>query len=172
MAAPQPMQTPPAQQGYQPQPQQFVQQPNPTYQPSSGQVPAAGAPQSGQYPQYNTQQPNNPYQPPYQQQPYQQQAYQQQYQQQQYQQQPYVEVPDRSTMYIVLSILEILFCGGLIAIIPLVFSVQYKTAFSNGDMVSAKAREKSARIWLIVALCVGIVALIFTISMVSSGLYD
>ena len=141
------------------QPQQVYQQPQQGYQ----------QPQQGyQQPQQGYQQPQQGYQQP-------QQVYQQP--QQGYQQPPmggYPQQPAKSaTALIVLSVLELLFCGGLFAIIPLVFSVQANTAYKMGDNVAGDAKAKSAKIALIVILAVGIVAIIALFAMGGlSALYN
>lgn len=145
--------------------------------PSAASAPApapAAAPQPAQ--QAQPAQPAQPVQPGYQ--PVQQQfppanpnfAAQQQFQQQQ----PYnnvspvaAAVPDRSTMYTIIAVLEIIFAGGLLAIIPLVMSIQYKNAYASGDMMKAAQKEKSARIALIV---VGIIGILATIAVFSGAL--
>ncbi len=66
-------------------------------------------------------------------------------------------IEDKSTMFIVLSVLEFFFAGGLIAIWPFVMSLNYKSAIERGDAVEAQAKRKSARTALIVTLVLGIV---------------
>ena len=125
-------------------------------------------------------QPAQPVQPGYQ--PVQQQfppanpnlAAQQQFQQQPFQQQPYnnvspaaAAVPNRSNTYTIIAVLEIIFAGGLLAIIPLIMSIQYKNAYNSGDMVKAAQKEKSTRIALIV---VGIIGILATIALFSGAL--
>ena len=115
-----------------------------------------------QQPQQTYQEPQNYQQPQAYQQP--QQGYQQSYQQPQmggYPQQP----TKSGTVYIVLSVLELLFCGGLFAIIPLVFSIQANTAYKMGDNVTGDAKAKSAKIALIVILAVGILAIFAVVAM-------
>ena len=132
------------------------QQPQQQYQPEQQQY----------QPQYQDQQQYQQYQQqPYQQQPYQQ-PYQQQYQQQPYQQQyqqpyqqQYAAAPAKSaTTLIILSVLEFLFCGGLFAIIPLVFAIQANSAYNMGDIAGGDAKAKTAKTALIIILCVGILA--------------
>ena len=123
----------------------------------------------------------NPYGQPQQQgyqpaDPYgQQQAYQQPYQQPQQQayQQPYQQPqqypgqqPKSATTLIVLSVLEILFCGGLLAIIPLIFAIQANSAYNMGDIAGGDAKAKTAKTALIIILVVGIV---FTIAFFALG---
>ena len=65
-----------------------------------------------------------------------------------------------ATALIVLSVLELLFLGGLFAIIPLVFSVQANSAYKLGDIAGGDAKAKNAKIALIVIAAVGVLALI------------
>ena len=144
------------------------QQPQQQYQPEQQQYQPQYQDQQ-QYQQYQQQQYQQPYQQQYQQ-PYQQQQYQQPYQQQYqqpYQQQPYQQpyqqqyaaAPAKSaTTLIILSVLEFLFCGGLFAIIPLVFAIQANSAYNMGDIAGGDAKAKTAKTALIIILCVGILA--------------
>ena len=150
------------------------------------QVPAQQAQPNPQVQQPVVQQPIQYQQPQYQQQQYQQQyqqgnqyQYQQQPGQQQWQQpyanQQYAAVPpapfeNNSTMYIVFSVLEFLFCGGLFAIIPFVFSLQYRDAYLTGNFEQAALKKKNAKISLIVILCVGIVLTILSFIALSAML--
>lgn len=61
---------------------------------------------------------------------------------------------DDSTLFIILSVLEICFAGGLFGIIPLVFSIMYKSALDAGDMIGAEKNRRYAKISLIVIICV------------------
>lgn len=119
-------------------------------------------------------QPAQQYQPA--QQAYQQ-PYDQQYQQpygapydQQYQQpygQPVIE--DKSGMFTLIAILEILFLGGLFAIIPLVFARQYKGALNMGDWERAEQKKKATKTWLIICPCIAIVVLLLAYA---TGVYS
>lgn len=91
--------------------------------------------------------------------------------QQPMQQQVYPEMKDRSTMYLIFSILEILLCGGIFAIIPLVLSIQYKNAFATGNLGQVMKKEKQARHWLIIVLIVGIIGMISFFYLISTGEY-
>lgn len=130
--ASQPQQAQPQAQGYQPQPQQFQQ-------PPVQQAPVQQPPMQQQSPmqQPPMQQPS-PYQTPVQAAP-----------------------PDKSTTCIVISVLEIIFAGGFLSIIPLVFSVMYKNAYAAGDYVRAEKNHKTARILLIIFGILGIIVDIF-----------
>ena len=91
----------------------------------------------------------------------QQQPYQQP--QQPYQQQPYQpQQPTKSaTALIVLSILEILFAGGLLAIIPLVFSIQANSAYKMGDIATGDAKGKTAKIFLIIFAVLAVISYVY-----------
>ena len=145
--------------------------------PSQQVVPQAYPPQATSQQAYDQNTYQQPYQQTYQQQPYQEQPYQQPYQQQPYQQpyqqpmyqQPYqAPVKDNSTLYIVISVLEIIFLGGVFAIIPLVYSIQYKNALSAYNFPLAEDKSKMAVRWLIIAPCIaiviGIIAMIYIFS--------
>ncbi len=75
-------------------------------------------------------------------------------------------IEDKSTMFIVLSVLEFFFAGGLIAIWPFVMSLNYKSAIERGDVADAQAKRKSARTALIVTLILGIVIGIIAILLI------
>ena len=148
--------------------QQWQEIPQPAPQPDTRYNPY-------EQPQY--QQGSQPVEQPVFQQPVQQVQPVQQYQQpydQQYQpyQQPYYSEPpvkDNSGVYILIAILEIIFLGGLFAIIPLVFAIQMRGAISRGDWATAEAKGKSAKMWLIIAPVIAIVILIIGFA---SGAYS
>jgi hypothetical protein len=96
---------------------------------------------------------------------------QQTYTQQPYAQQPYYQSPfpaqpvpadfkNNSTLYIVLSVLEILFASWIPGIIALIFAIQFRTNVGNHDYIAAAKSKKNARIALIVGLVIGIVGCI------------
>ena len=96
-------------------------------------------------------------------QPQQQYAQPQPQPQPQYVQPQYVQqgAPAKSaTTLIVLSVLEILFLGGLFAIIPLVFSIQANSAYKIGDIAGGDAKAKTAKTALIVIAVVCVVLLV------------
>ena len=94
-------------------------------------------------------------------QPYQQPQFQQQqqpYQQPQFAQPQYAQQqPKNATTYIVLSVLEFLFLGGLLAIIPFVFAIQANSAYSAGDIAGGDAKANTAKTALIVVAVIGVV---------------
>jgi hypothetical protein len=153
---PYPYQQQPYQQGYgqptyqQPQEQQYQQpyQPQQPYQQSS---------QPQQYQQYQQAQ---PYQQPYPQQ------YQQPYQMQVPVPGPYGQqaqqgmgrmlVANRFGLYLTFAILEILFCGGLLAIPALVFAVRMNTAYQQGSTALYEQSRSASFKWLIAAGCIGL----------------
>ncbi len=77
---------------------------------------------------------------------------------------------DHSTMYIVFSVLQIIFCGWLLGILPLVFSIMYKSKMNSRDYEGAKGSKKAAKISLIIVLIVGIIMVIATIALVVAAL--
>jgi len=194
---PPPEQVPPVQQFYQQQPpQQYYQQPyeqglpqqpleqpfqqqpyqqpyqQPPYeQPFQPVPPQAGPP--------NQQLPTPPYEQPFQQagQPYQQ-PYQQPFQQAPNQNLPYQQpwqygntpLPQTNNfvLFLILSIISFLFCGGLIAVPAFVSALQMNTAYKQGNGELYLKHKKSSRTWLIIAFCVGAVVnvlyLVFSIN--------
>lgn len=165
----------------QPQPQPYTPpaQPAPA-QPAPAQPVQPAQPQAGQASQPYAQQPSQPYAQP-QQQPYAQQApqpyaqqpqqqyAQQPYAQQQYAQQPYAQpqyaqtytqapagFQDKTTMQIVFAVLEFLFLGGLLAIIPFVFTMQAKSAITAGNYAEATAKQATAQKALIIIAIVSL----------------
>ena len=72
--------------------------------------------------------------------------------------QSYDQAPAKSaTTLIVLSVLEFLFCGGLLAIIPFVLAIQASSAYNAGDIAGGDAKASSAKTALLVILIVGLV---------------
>jgi hypothetical protein len=129
-------------------------------------------PQQQPYQPQPQQQPYQPQQQPYQpQQQYGQQPYDSQFGQQPYGQQyppQYNGVQTKSaTTLIVLSILEILFLGGLLAIIPLVFAIQANSAYKMGDIMTGDAKAKTAKTALIV---IAIVAVVLYAIVIATGM--
>ena len=74
-----------------------------------------------------------------------------------YQQQTYQAPAKSATSLIVCSVLEFLFCGGLLAIIPFIFAIQANSAYKAGDIAGGDVKAKNAKTALIVILIVGIV---------------
>ncbi len=65
--------------------------------------------------------------------------------------------------YLVLSILSLLFCGGVIAIPAIVFAAQVDSKLKAGDYNGAVESSRKARTWLVVA--VSVASSIFLLSM-------
>lgn len=61
---------------------------------------------------------------------------------------------DDTTLFIVLSVLEICFAGGIFGVIPLIFSIMYKNALDAGNMIEAEKNRRYAKISLIVVISV------------------
>ena len=77
-----------------------------------------------------------------------------------------------ATTYIVLSVLEILFLGGLLGIIPLVFSIQANSAYKLGDIAGGDAKAKTAKTALIVVAVIGILIFIAMFAMGGIALFS
>ena len=75
-------------------------------------------------------------------------------------------------MYIVLSVLEILFLGGLLGIIPLVFAIQANSAYKLGDIAGGDAKAKTAKTALIVVAVIGILIYIAMFAMGGIALFS
>jgi len=97
----------------------------------------------------------NQYQPFYQPQPY--------HQQQQQWQQPYQlsgqQISNQFALYLVLSILALLFLSWPFAIPAIINATRMNTAFKQGNREGYFKARKQCRIWLIVSLCIGIIAI-------------
>ena len=62
----------------------------------------------------------------------------------------YVQQPhNNAILYIVLSIVEILFWGGIFGVIPLIFSLLAYSAYNSGNIAEGQAKERNAKIALI-----------------------
>lgn len=170
-AAQQPVQSQQPQQQY--AQQQYGQQPQQQYAQQQYAQPQYGQSQQQYTQQAYGQQPQQQYA----QQPYGQPQYAQpQYQYSQVYAQPQgVNATNDTGTYIALSILELIFCGWLLAIVPLVYSAQYKDAFTMGDVMKAEEKRVKARNWLIATLIVGIsvplilVVFLFAIAMAGAA---
>ena len=102
-----------------------------------------------QQPQYNNA--NNQYQQPQYNNP------NNQYQQPQYNQFPQNQPHPQNTLFMVLGILEALFCcliGGIMAVVE---NNSANTAYKNNDMAGFEKHIKNVKIWLIVSPIVGVV---------------
>lgn len=61
-------------------------------------------------------------------------------------------------VYVVLALIEFVLCNALLAIPAIVYSVKMNTAYTAGNLAQYLKYRKTARIWLVITLCVGIVA--------------
>src|SRR5437016_5962524 len=59
--------------------------------------------------------------------------------------------------YLIESILSLVFCGGLIAIPAIVYAAQVDGKLAQGDYYGALESSKNAKLWLTIAVSVGIV---------------
>ena len=69
---------------------------------------------------------------------------------------PVTQVEDKSTLFIVLSVVEFLLAGGLLAIIPLVLSINYRKACRAGLAADAAKKRKNVIIALVVVGIIGL----------------
>ncbi|HMO14632.1 MAG TPA: CD225/dispanin family protein [Pirellulaceae bacterium] len=67
--------------------------------------------------------------------------------------------------FLIESILLLIFCGGLFAIPAIVFAAQVDSKYNSGDYAGAVAASKNAKIWCIVAFCIGIVCSVASIGL-------
>lgn len=114
--------------------------------------------QNGGYQDQNTQYQNNPYQnnqyqtPP---------VYQSSYE---------PEKPVNWVSYLVLSILTTVCCCVPFGIVGIVYSAKINSAMNAGDYEGAQRAAKTAKIWIIVAAVVGLIANIIVAIMTYSGI--
>lgn len=114
--------------------------------------------QNGGYQDQNTQYQNNPYQnnqyqtPP---------VYQSSYE---------PEKPVNWVPYLVLSILTTVCCCVPFGIVGIVYSAKINSAMNAGDYEGAQRAAKTAKIWIIVAAVVGLIANIIVAIMTYSGI--
>lgn len=59
--------------------------------------------------------------------------------------------------YLVESIILLICCGGLFAIPAIVFAAQVDSKYNSGDFSGAQASSDKAKMWCIIALCIGLV---------------
>lgn len=69
-------------------------------------------------------------------------------------------IEDKSTTYIVLSVVEMVMFGIILGILPLIFSIQYRNACNAGQAELAEKKRNNAKISLIVMLVLGILLVI------------
>ncbi|MDR1089341.1 MAG: hypothetical protein LBL23_08760 [Coriobacteriales bacterium] len=67
-------------------------------------------------------------------------------------------VTNKFSLYFTLSILEILFCGGLIAVVPLVCATKMNSAYRQGNAALYERNRSLTFKWLVAAGCIGLVA--------------
>lgn len=69
------------------------------------------------------------------------------------------------TMYLILSIAELLCCSFITGIIALILTIMANSAYKIGNMIDYQSKMKISKILLIVGLCIGIImyVLIFVI---------
>ncbi|HEX9629019.1 MAG TPA: CD225/dispanin family protein [Pyrinomonadaceae bacterium] len=76
---------------------------------------------------------------------------------------PPIDAPANVPNYLVPAILATLFCCLPVGIVSIVFATQVNSKVAAGDMQGAMAASKSAKLWLIVSACLGLVGWIVVI---------
>lgn len=66
---------------------------------------------------------------------------------------------NRFGVYLTLSILEILFCSGVLAIPALVYAVMMNTAHKEGNTAQFVRYRNNSRAWLVAAFILGLLIL-------------
>lgn len=61
-------------------------------------------------------------------------------------------------LYLTLAILEVLFCGGVFAIPAIVYAAMMNTSYNSGNRFLYQRNRRTCRMWLIIALVIGIIA--------------
>lgn len=69
---------------------------------------------------------------------------------------PPVDAPANVPNYLVPAILATLFCCLPVGIVSIVFATQVNSKLAVGDIQGAVAASKSAKLWLIVSVCLGL----------------
>lgn len=59
--------------------------------------------------------------------------------------------------YLVESIILLICCGGIFAIPAIVFAAQVDSKYNSGDFAGAQKAADNAKLWCIIALCIGLV---------------
>jgi hypothetical protein len=69
---------------------------------------------------------------------------------------PPIDAPANIPNYLVPAILATLFCCLPVGVVSIVFATQVNTKVAAGDIQGAVAASKSAKLWLIVSVCLGL----------------
>jgi hypothetical protein len=69
---------------------------------------------------------------------------------------PPVDAPANVPNYLVPAILATLFCCLPVGVVSIVFATQVNSKLAVGDIQGAVAASKSAKLWLIVSVCLGL----------------
>ncbi len=72
---------------------------------------------------------------------------------------------NRSRLFIILSVLEILFCGGIFGLISLIISCMGSNSYNRGNFGDYESKHRTSGILLIVGLVIGIIANIAVVRM-------
>ena len=76
---------------------------------------------------------------------------------------PPTDVPANVPNYLVPAILATLFCCLPVGIVSIVFASQVNSKLAVGDVQGALAASTSAKLWLIVSVCLGLVIIVIVI---------
>jgi hypothetical protein len=76
---------------------------------------------------------------------------------------PPTDAPANVPNYLVPAILATLFCCLPVGIVSIVFASQVNSKLAVGDVQGALAASKSAKLWLIVSVCLGLVIIVIVI---------
>jgi Interferon-induced transmembrane protein len=69
---------------------------------------------------------------------------------------PPIDAPANIPNYLVPAILATLFCCLPVGVVSIVFATQVNSKVAAGDIQGAVAASKSAKLWLIVSVCLGL----------------
>ncbi|MFN0021261.1 MAG: CD225/dispanin family protein [Pirellulaceae bacterium] len=59
--------------------------------------------------------------------------------------------------YLIESILALICCGGILAIPAIIFAIQVDGKLSQGDYHGAVQASHNAKLWLTIAVCIGVI---------------
>ena len=71
------------------------------------------------------------------------------------------ELESRGRLYLILSVLELLFCCWPAAIPALIYALRTRRYSSNGDIEAAERSARGARVWLIISAAAGLAAIAY-----------
>ena len=83
---------------------------------------------------------------------------------------PPMDAPANVPNYLVPAILATLFCCLPVGVVSIIFATQVNSKVAAGDIQGALAASKSAKLWLIVSVCLGLVVVVVVILLNVLGL--